>query len=191
LPYGTTRRTGRRRRLLGHIDGRTTDLAEALFRNRTVNYSCRERAALERQRLFRDRPIFMGLATRLPKAGDYLAEDVAGMPVLMTRGADGEVNAFANICRHRGAPVAQGCGNARAFTCPYHGWTYDAAGKLLGTTDKVGFAGLDLASHGLVRLPAVEKHGLMFVRPKPMAPGENAVVDIDAGLGRSPPTWRR
>jgi phenylpropionate dioxygenase-like ring-hydroxylating dioxygenase large terminal subunit len=171
------------RRLLGHIDGRTTDLADALFRNRTINYSCRERAALERQRLFRDQPIFMGLATRLANPGDYLAEDVAGMPVLMTRGADGEVRAFANICRHRGAPVAQGCGNARAFTCPYHGWTYDNAGKLLGTTDKVGFAGLDLPSHGLVRLPAVEKHGLMFVRPKPVAAGESAVIDIDAGLG--------
>jgi phenylpropionate dioxygenase-like ring-hydroxylating dioxygenase large terminal subunit len=171
------------RRLLGHIDGRTTDLADALFRNRTVNYSCRERAALERERLFRDRPIFMGLSTRLAKAGDYVAEDVAGMPVLMTRGADGEVRAFANICRHRGAPVAQGCGNARAFTCPYHGWTYDAAGKLLGTTDKVGFAGLDLASHGLVRLPAGEKHGLLFVRPKPVAAGESVVIDIDAGLG--------
>jgi phenylpropionate dioxygenase-like ring-hydroxylating dioxygenase large terminal subunit len=171
------------RRLLGHIDGRTTDLADALFRNRTINYSCRERAALERERLFRDRPIFMGLSTRLAKAGDYVAEDVAGMPVLMTRGADGEVRAFANICRHRGAPVAQGCGNARAFTCPYHGWTYDAAGKLLGTTDKVGFAGLDLASHGLVRLPAAEKHGLLFVRPKPVAAGESAGIDIDAGLG--------
>ena len=132
------------RRLIGHIDGRTTDLADALFRNRTVNYSCRERAALERERLFRALPIFMGLSTRLPKPGDYLTEDVAGMPVLMTRGADGQVRAFANICRHRGAPVASGCGNARAFICPYHGWTYDFAGKLLGTTDKVGFAGLDL-----------------------------------------------
>src|SRR5258707_6027158 len=167
------------RRLLGHIDGRTTDLAEALFRTRTVNYSCRERAALERQRLFRDRPIFMGLATRLPKAGDYLTEDVAGMPVLMTRGADGEVNAFANICRHRGAPVASGCGNARAFTCPYHGWTYDSAGKLLGTTDKVGFEGLDLPSHGLVPLPAAEKHGMLYMRAQP---GGEA-IDIDDVLG--------
>src|SRR5437868_1030324 len=171
------------RRLLGHIDGRTTDLADALFRNRTVNYSCRERAALERERLFRELPILMGLSTRLAKPGDYLAEDVAGMPVLMTRGADGEVRAFANICRHRGAPVAQGCGNARAFTCPYHGWTYDTAGKLLGTTDKVGFAGLDLASHGLVRLPAAEKHGLLYVRPKPLRAGESETIDIDAGLG--------
>ncbi len=117
------------RRLFGHIDARTTDLADDLFRNRTVNYSCRERAALERERLFRELPMFMGLSTRLPKPGDYLAEDVAGMPVLMTRGADGQVRAFANICRHRGAPVASGCGNARAFVCPYHGWTYDSVGQ--------------------------------------------------------------
>ena len=171
------------RRLLGHIDGRSTDLADALFRNRTVNYSCRERAALERERLFRDLPIFMGLSTRLAKPGDFLTEDVAGVPVLMTRGADGEVRAFANICRHRGAPVAEGCGNARAFVCPYHGWTYDNSGRLLGTTDKVGFAGLDLGSHGLVRLPAAEKHGMMFVRPKPAKEGESIVVDVDAHLG--------
>src|SRR5262245_53443384 len=161
------------RRLLGHIDGRTTDLAETMFRNRVLAYSCRERAALERNRLFRDRPIFMGLSTRLAKPGDYLTEDVAGMPVLMTRGADGEVRAFANICRHRGAPVAQGCGSARAFVCPYHGWTYDLAGKLPGTTDKAGFAGIDLATHGLVRLPAGERHGMLFVRPKPLEPGES------------------
>ncbi len=171
------------RRLLGHIDGRTTDLADALFRNRTINYSCRERAALERERLFRELPIFMGLSTRLAKPGDYLTEDVAGMPVLMTRGADGEVRAFANICRHRGAPVAQGCGNARAFTCPYHGWTYDDAGKLLGTTDKVGFAGLDLASHGLVPLPAAEKYGMLYIRARP-GPG---ALDIDAALGAIAP----
>ncbi len=167
------------RRLLGHIDGRTTDLAAALFRNKVINYSCRERAALEREKLFRDQPILMGLSTRLARAGDYLSENVAGLPVLMTRGADGAVNAFANICRHRGAPVAQGCGNARAFTCPYHGWTYDLAGRLLGTTDKVGFAGLDLEKHGLVRLAAAEKHGMLFVRPQPGA----APIDVDAHLG--------
>ncbi|HTR85491.1 MAG TPA: SRPBCC family protein [Reyranella sp.] len=171
------------KRLLGHIDGRTTDLAGDMFRNRTVNYSCRERATLERDRLFHGQPMFMGLSTRLAKPGDYIAEDIAGMPVLMTRGADGVVRAFANICRHRGAPLAQGCGNARAFTCPYHGWTYDAQGKLLGTTDKVGFAGLDLASHGLVRLPSIEKHGMLFVRARPVQPGESETIDIDSHLG--------
>src|ERR1044072_7616851 len=171
------------RRLFGHIDGRTTGLADALFRNKTINYSCRERAALERDRLFRSLPIFMGLSTRLPKPGDYLTEDVAGMPVLMTRGADGEVRACANICRHRGAPAAQGCGNARASASPYPGGPYDPAGKLRGPPDKVGFAGIDLASHGLVRLPAAERHGLMFVRPKPIGAGESGAIDIDADLG--------
>jgi phenylpropionate dioxygenase-like ring-hydroxylating dioxygenase large terminal subunit len=91
--------------------------------------------------------------------------------------------AFANICRHRAAPVAQGCGHARAFTCPYHGWTYDLTGKLLGTTDKVGFAGIDLAAHGLARLPSAEKHGMLFVRPKPAAAGESLALDVDASLG--------
>ena len=96
------------RRLLGHMDARTTDLADELFRNPTINYSCRERAALERERLFRARPIFMGLATRLPKAGDYLAEDVAGMPVLMTRGADGEATGR----EHRSQPT-KNCAEGR------------------------------------------------------------------------------
>jgi len=171
------------RRLFGHIDGRTTDLADALFRNKTINYSCRERAGLERDRLFRSLPIFMGLSTRLPRPGDFLTEDVAGMPVLMTRGADGQVRAFANICRHRGAPVATGCGNARAFTCPYHGWTYDSTGKLLGTTDKVGFAGLDLGTHGLMPLPAAEKHGMLYIRAKP----GGDPIDIDSVLGSIAP----
>ena len=100
------------RRLFGHIDGRTTDLADAMFHNRVINYSCRERAGLERDRLFRDQPIFMGLSTRLAKPGDYAAEDVAGMPVLLTRNKDGKFGAFANICRHRGAPsigISPGC----------------------------------------------------------------------------------
>src|SRR5476649_996628 len=168
------------RRLLGHIDGRTTDLAADMFRNKVIAYSCRERAALERDRLFRERPIFMGLSTKLPKPGDYLTEEVAGMPILLVRGTDGTLRAFANVCRHRGAPVAEGCGNARAFTCPYHGWTYDLAGRLLGATDRVGFAGLDLGAHGLVRLPASEKHGMMFVRPKPAQAGESLEIDVDA-----------
>ena len=171
------------RRLLGHIDAHTTDLAKAMFRNKVINYSCRERADLERTRLFRDHPIFMGLSTRLAKRGDWLAEDVAGMPMLLVRGEDGQARAFANICRHRGAPVTQGSGcGARAFTCPYHGWTYNLSGKLLGTTDKTGFAGLELAGHGLVRLPTAEKHGMVFVRPRPLQANENYAIDIDGAL---------
>lgn len=171
------------RRLLGHIEGRTNDLADAMFRNRVDAYCNRDRAGLERNKLFRERPILVGLSSRLASPGDYLAEDVAGMPVLMVRGADGTVRAFANICRHRGAPLAEGCGNARAFACPYHGWTYDSQGRLVGVTDKVGFAGLDTDAHGLVRLPSAERHGLLFVRPAPLRQGESETIDLDDWLG--------
>ena len=171
------------RRLLGHIDGRTTDLAAAMFHNRVDAYCDPARAAEERRALFRKLPLFMGLSSRLARPGDYLTEDVAGLPMLLARDTGGTVRAFANICRHRAAPVAQGCGQARAFTCPYHGWTYDLTGKLLGTTDKVGFAGLDLASHGLVPLPVAEKHGMIFARANPLQPGETGDIDIDTCLG--------
>jgi phenylpropionate dioxygenase-like ring-hydroxylating dioxygenase large terminal subunit len=171
------------RRLLGHIEGRTTDMADALFRNRVDAYSCPQHAAAEHDALFRSQPLFIGLSSRLAKPGDYLAEEIAGMPILLVRNRDGGLGAFANVCRHRGAPVAEGCGNARAFSCPYHGWTYDLAGRLVAVTDKVGFAGLDLGAHGLTRLPAGEKHGMMFVRARPVRPGESVEIDVDAHLG--------
>ena len=67
--------------------------------------------------------------------------------------------------------------------CPYHGWTYDAQGKLLGVTDKVGFAGLDLGAHGLVRLAAGEKHGMIFMQATPVRDGASVEIDVDATLG--------
>jgi len=59
----------------------------------------------------------------------------------------------------------------------------DLAGRLLGTTDKVGFAGIDLARHGLVRLPAAERHGMLFVRPKPIQQARASRSNVDSGLG--------
>ena len=47
------------------------------------------------------------------------------------RGSDGDVRAFANTCRHRGALLAQGEGNCHAFRCPYHSWAYDIDGALI------------------------------------------------------------
>lgn len=128
--------------------------------------------------------VYIGHESEVPKPGDFVRRQIGLQPVIMVRGNDGAVRVLFNRCRHRGNMVCHvDRGNAAEFVCPYHGWTYDAAGKLLGTTDKVGFAGIDLASHGLVRLPAAERHGLMFVRPKPIGAGESGAIDIDADLG--------
>jgi len=155
-------------------------LAPDVFRNPVAAYSDAATARRERERLFRALPLFIGMSCRLPKAGDYLAEEIAGVPVLVVRGADGLLRAFANICRHRGAPVAAGCGSARAFSCPYHGWTYGLDGRLAGIPEGASFGDIDKAAHGLTPLPAGERHGMIFAR---LAPGNAADLDIDAHLG--------
>lgn len=107
--------------------------------------------------LFRHYPLFVGLSGRIAKPGDYLAEDHAGLPVLLVRGDDGAARAFVNQCRHRGAPVVKGCGRASGFSCPYHAWRYDRQGDLIVIPDERSFPGVERASHGLVPLPLVQR----------------------------------
>jgi phenylpropionate dioxygenase-like ring-hydroxylating dioxygenase large terminal subunit len=169
--------------LQAYVRDGSTALAPDVFRNPVAAYSDAARAQLERERLFRGQPLFMGMACRLPNAGDYLTEEITGVPVLLVRGQDGALRAFANICRHRGAPVASGCGHARVFACPYHGWTYGLDGRLAGIPEAAAFAGVDKASHGLAPLPAGERHGMIFVRLAPGAPLEIDVAAHLSGLG--------
>ena len=85
-------------------------------------------------------PLLLAFGGELPDPGDYKSMDVMGTPVLLTRGADGEVRCFLNVCRHRGAVVtAEGCGHARRHACPYHGWTYDTEGTLVGLPGRETF----------------------------------------------------
>ncbi len=170
------------RTLMGHVRHRTTDRAAQIYRNPISAYSDPARARLERDTLFRTRPIFVSMSCRLPNPGDYLTEEIAGVPVLVVRGADQSLKAFANICRHRGAPVANGCGNARAFPCPYHGWTYALDGKLAGIPEATSFGELDRAQHGLQRLPLGERYGFIFVRVTAPEDGASFDLDIDAYL---------
>ena len=169
--------------LQGHVKNGATALAPEIFRNPVAAYGDPERLRLERERLYLRMPLLLTMSCRLREAGDYLAEEIAGVPVLAVRGRDGAIRAFANICRHRGAPVANGCGRTRVFSCPYHGWTYALDGKLAGIPDERSFNGVDKTTSGLLPLPAGERHGMIFVR---LSPGEPLEIDVDAflaGLG--------
>ncbi|MEC8276003.1 MAG: Rieske (2Fe-2S) protein, partial [Pseudomonadota bacterium] len=69
---------------------------------------------------------FAGLANEIPGAGDYMLFDLLDESVILVRGEDGQVRAFANVCRHRGSRVClEHRGSARQFVCPYHAWTYN------------------------------------------------------------------
>ena len=114
--------------------------------------------------MFRRMPLMLALGGELPGPSSYKAMTVMDVPVLLTRDADGEVHAFVNSCSHRGAVVVpDGCGTARRFACPYHNWTYNDHGDLVGITDREFFGPVDVAVLGLTPLPVAERSGLIFV----------------------------
>jgi choline monooxygenase len=124
--------------------------------------------AAERRAIFDSMPFVAGLSNDIPKPGDYLRIDDFGTPTLVTRNKAGEIRAYVNACRHRGAAlVYDERGSAGAgFTCPYHAWSYDLEGKLKGISCNSSFGDLDKPEHGLVPLDATERHGIIFVAPK-------------------------
>ena len=166
------------RKLLGHLDGRSTALADSVYLNPVSDYTSPQQAACERDIFFRQGPLCIGLGCLLPQPGDFLTHDYAGVPMLLVRQADGSLRAFLNVCRHRGARVANGQGTgARDFSCPYHGWCYGLAGELLARPDENSFAEIERRTLGLRALPIVEKYGLIWASPTP-----GADLDIDAAL---------
>jgi phenylpropionate dioxygenase-like ring-hydroxylating dioxygenase large terminal subunit len=170
------------KRLLHYLDSRSTALAEAPWRNDVAVYSDPQHAARERSGLFRQWPLLMGFASQWPTPGSFRTDDYAGVPLLIVRGRDGKLRAFLNVCRHRGAKVAQGCGKARLFVCPYHAWSYDLTGKVMGIPDERNFPHVRGERSTLTPLPIAEKHGLVWVIPAPAADAATE-FDIDPWLG--------
>jgi phenylpropionate dioxygenase-like ring-hydroxylating dioxygenase large terminal subunit len=170
------------KRLLHYVETGTTALADAPWHNDVSVYADPAHLALEERILFRRYPILMGFASEWAAPGAFRADDHVGVPILVVRGSDGRLRAFLNVCRHRGAKIAGGAGTARAFSCPYHAWTYDLAGKLRGMPDERCFPGVRSERSSLTELPLCEKHGLVWVIPTPAADGA-AGFDIDPWLG--------
>ncbi len=154
------------RRILAHIDNKTTDLGDAVWRERVENYRSPERYAAELS-LLRHYPTPFCPSAALAEPGAYIAREAAGTPLLAVRDENGTVRAFRNACRHRGMQVAEGSGCKKAFACRYHGWTYGLDGALKRIPHEEGFPGLDKATHGLVPVHAEERSGIVFVTQEP------------------------
>ncbi len=154
-------------RVFDHIDNGSTDRGEEIWREPTEHFRSPERFEKELA-LFRRLPLPFAPSLALANTGDYLARPVGGVPIVVVRHEDGELRAFRNACRHRGATVAQGAGCTRVFTCGYHGWAYGLDGALRHVPHESGFPGLDRAEHGLVPIDSVtERGGLIFVAIEP------------------------
>ena len=171
--------------LLNLVANNTTALANSVMKIDVGEYTDPDLFAREKTELFRNYPQFVGPSCLLPEAGDYFAFDDTGIPILIVRTVEGTLNAFVNICSHRGAPLNE-CQHGKAkmermFSCPYHGWSYDLDGKLIGVPfGKEGFTDIDREQLGLRPLQVEEKNGFIFVMPNP-----DLAFDIDdvlAGL---------
>lgn len=123
---------------------------------------------------------FIGRADRIPNPGDYVAFEFVGVPVVVVRGRDGKVRAFANSCRHRGAKVMQGEGHCTVMSCPYHAWTYAIDdGRLIGAMEMDETAGFAKKDFGLLPLRLELWGGFMFLNfDKDAAPLSDWLGDL-------------
>ncbi|HEX4504969.1 MAG TPA: aromatic ring-hydroxylating dioxygenase subunit alpha [Alphaproteobacteria bacterium] len=154
------------------------EMGEESWETDVGRFTDQKRFELEKKEFFLTRPQLIAYSADFPEPGDYYATEIAGKPIILTRNKDGVAHAFLNACRHRGVKLAEGCGNAKGFVCPYHGWTYSNDGDLTSVPSRSAFDADQLAGRGLIKLPLVEKHGVVLVHPDP-----NGSVDYDEFFG--------
>ncbi len=118
--------------------------------------------ARDLERLFRRHWHCLGHISILPKPYDFEVFSMAGEQVILSRDGDGALHAMLNVCRHKGAALCtEPKGNARAFVCPYHAWTYGPDGALKSA--RVMPKDFDRSAHGLHKLHLRVVEGLIFI----------------------------
>jgi len=120
----------------------------------------------EQEQIFARSWLFVGHESQIPNPGDFFQSRMGEESVILVRDRQGKIHVFLNTCRHRGMKVCRyDQGNALLFTCPFHGWSYDTEGKLVGVPNfsTVYEPWLDKSHWGLVEVPQVANfHGSIW-----------------------------
>lgn len=117
----------------------------------------------EQESLFRHTWVGVGRADRWRSSGDYSAMDLGRAPIVVLRDNEGDLRAFANTCRHRGARLLAGDGNCGTIRCPFHRWTYALDGRLLMAPRMDKTENFALEEHGLIPLRIDTHQGFAFI----------------------------
>ncbi|MFL5267326.1 MAG: aromatic ring-hydroxylating dioxygenase subunit alpha [Stellaceae bacterium] len=139
-------------------------------------YTDREIFAREQERIFEGPAwLYTCLEAEIPKPGDFKRTRLAAKEVVAVRDSSGDVNVLVNRCAHRSAQFCSSSrGSTKEFICPYHQWTYDLGGRLIGVPFRRGYRGqggmpadFRLEGHGLQRLSVTRRHGVVFASLSP------------------------
>ena len=121
----------------------------------------------ERERIWFGGWVCLGRAEEIARAGDYIVHDLAGESIFVVRNLAGELRAFYNVCAHRGTRILDeepACGHlGKAVKCPYHAWSYDFDGRLIGTPNVHEDEAFERANHPLHAVAIEEYAGFVFV----------------------------
>lgn len=147
--------------------------ADAVDSVPAAHYTSVEHLEQERATILSTWPQLVALSTDVPGPGSFVVRDRPGSSVIVSRDEEGRVHALANVCRHRGARVAEGRGDGRRLSCPYHAWSYRLDGSLAAIPDRESFPGVDDGRCRLPQLPVVEWAGMIWVVPSTDSAGHS------------------
>ena len=166
--------------LIALRDKKEAFLDDTIAHSSVERYTDIERFELERTMLFTQFVQPVAHSSELPSANSFLRREFAGLPLLFTRDKAGTAHVFLNVCRHRGTRLVdehQGC--QQRFSCPYHAWTWNNSGELIGIPGQAqGFPSLNRNEMSLKRLGSAEHHGWIWVNPN-----GQSLPDSDHELG--------
>ena len=154
---------GLAKRLLAHNLNGTTDQADGIMVKPVADYTDNEIISSEVNKIFYDHPVPIALSAEFKENNSYKAAKVIDTPLLITKGEDGVVRTFINICKHRGAPVCpEGSGKKSKFNCTYHGWMYNNTGDLVNIFKSDTFGDIDKSKIKLTELFCEERSGFIW-----------------------------
>lgn len=131
----------------------------------------------ERQCIFARSWQRVGRVDQLCETGDHVVAEVAGKPIIVVRGSDGNLRGFFNVCRHRAGPLALENGNARQLRCHYHGWTYTLEGQLRSAHEMEEAKDFNPACIHLEPVAVAEWEGLVFAAVEQPAVSLETLMD--------------
>ena len=141
---------------------RNTPLSES-YSLPPVGYLSPALFELECERIFSREWICVGHSDEIPEVGDFFCTEIVGEQIILVRQGADRIHALSNVCRHRSAKLADGCGRSERIVCPYHGWTYDLDGRLVGAAYMENAQSFDLSDVRLPRLRLETWKGFLFV----------------------------